>query len=518
LGFCADDYNTCIDQEKKYGNNSCGSSENPSVRCLDNSCRKDINNCPTEIICPVEKPVKCWDSSCKENILQCPKYQNCPQGYFDCSNGTCSKDLNCGTLITCSWEAPFKCMDNTCKRNPKDCLSNIDCPLEKSILCWDGSCVKNRNECIKPSTCDTTTPVKCPDNSCRKNVEECREILGCPIGFVKCPNLTCKRKSADCEEIKCPTNFPHLCPNGICVKNSENCEQKNSCPFYAPVRCGNTAICIPKENSEEKCKEILEKNDKNKIPKNKQKCPDGSLIDFGLSCPLENGCPRNKPNFCGNNICKKNNCGISTCPIEAPIKCLSGICTNTISNCPSNYDFNRYKKCSDLHLISCHNGQCAKYQEECKPTFPCPKDMNLCNDGSCRYDKSECPLESTCPTGFEFRCPNGTCEKSEEDCLNISGCPNNRSIKCVTNGYCVSSTQECKAYDKKFALGNGCDSFRPYKCQSGKCAFDKNSCQEELCQPGEFYCTNSGKCESKKRDCKRSKCDKISCPGKKSKI
>jgi hypothetical protein len=512
LGICADNFSACKNIEKLYGYNSCSSSEDQKVRCLDNTCQKDINNCPTEVICPVEKPVRCWDNSCNENILLCPNYQNCPMGFYDCPNGTCSKDLNCGTLITCSYEAPFKCMDNTCKKNPNDCLWNSDCPLEKPILCWDGTCVINRSECVKPSTCDVSTPVKCPDNSCRKSVEECREILGCPIGFVKCPDLSCKRKSADCEESKCPTNFPYLCQNGICVKNINKCELKNSCPVYSPVKCPDSPICVESKDSEKKCNEISEKN-KNKIPKNKQKCPDGSLIDFGLSCPLENGCPKNQPNLCGNNKCK-NSCKISKCPIEAPIKCLSGICTNTISNCPSNYDFNRYKKCKDLGLISCHNGQCAEYQEECKPTFSCSKEMFLCKDGSCRYDLSECPSENTCPPDFEFRCPNGTCEKSEDDCLNISGCPNNRSIKCITNGFCVSNTQECNNYDKKFPNANGCDSFRPYKCQSGKCAFDKNNCIDEICAPGEFYCTNSGKCEKTKSSCKSSKCDKITCPGK----
>jgi len=164
-------------------------------------------------------------------------------------------------------------------------------------------------------------------------------------------------------------------------------------------------------------------------------------------------------------------------------------------------------------MISCHNGQCARYQEECKPTSACPEDMYLCKNGSCKYDKEECPIETTCPENFSFRCSNGTCEKSENDCLNISGCPKNKSIKCTTNGYCVSDQQECKAYDKKFPLGNGCDNFRPYKCLSGKCALDKNDCKEEFCEPQKFFCSNSGVCENSKNDCRRSKCKNITCPG-----
>lgn len=502
FGICADSYLDCEKLEDKYGS-TCDNSESKKVRCQDGSCREDMNNCPTDIICPVEKPVRCWDNSCKENILQCPSYQNCPKGFFDCPNGTCSLDLRCGTLFSCSWEAPFKCADNTCKRNPKDCVNSENCPLDVPVSCWDGTCVKNRNECIKPSNCDSATPVKCPDNSCRKNVEECREIIGCPIGFVICPDKSCKRKSDDCNVVKCPPNFPNLCKNGICVKEEKDCELENSCPSYSPFKCKKSSKCVSD----------LKECEEQKPPKNgKKTCPDGSIIAEGLICPLENSCTIKNPILCADNKCRTN-CGISKCPKETPIKCLSGLCTNTISNCPSNYDFKRYENCSKLNMISCHNGQCAKYQEECKPTSACPLHMFLCENGKCVFDKDECPLETTCPKNFSFRCSNGTCEKSLDDCLNISGCPNSRSIKCSTNGYCVRDQQECKNYDKKFPMGNGCDNFKPYKCLSGECAFDRNDCKEEFCDPGKFYCSNSGVCENSKKDCKNSTCKNITCPG-----
>jgi hypothetical protein len=501
FGICANSFSQCEELEEKYNFSSSNGSID-KVRCQDGSYQDDINNCPSEIICPVEKPVRCWDNSCKENINQCPPYQNCPENSYDCSNGTCSIDANCGTLITCSWEASFKCNDNTCRRNPKDCINNFNCPLELPILCWDGSCVKNRYDCFKPSNCESSTSVKCPDNSCRRNVEECREIEGCPLGFIRCPDSSCKRKSTDCGEIKCPNNFPNLCKNGICVKNKKECELENSCPAYSPIKCKKSSKCV---SDNEKCE------DQKQIQKGKQICPDGSILDEGLNCPFENGCFLKDQTLCANNICEKN-CDISTCPKETPIKCLSGLCTNTLSNCPSNYDFNRYEHCKELNMISCHNGQCAKYQEECKPTSSCSQDKFLCKNGTCKNNINECPIETTCPKNFSFRCPNGTCEKSEDECLNISGCPRNKPVKCFTNGYCVSNQQECKAYDKKFPMGNGCDNYRPYKCLSGKCAYDKNDCKEEFCEPHKFFCPNSGVCESSKDNCKDSKCNKITCP------
>lgn len=251
-GICADYYQDCLSKSTIDRSTTCSSIG--KLRCeLDGSCRNDINDCPTSVICPVERPVKCWDNSCKENIHKCPPYQTCPINFLECPNGTCiySKDGkggSCGTMITCSLDAPFKCKDNTCKRTPNDCESNDDCPTEKPVLCWDGSCVSNRIDCIKLSDCDISKPVRCPDFQCRSSVEECKEISGCPLGFVRCDDKTCKRKSSDCNVAKCPINFPFMCKLGNCVKNIEECDvEETACPFYAPIKCENSSKCVDKQ-------------------------------------------------------------------------------------------------------------------------------------------------------------------------------------------------------------------------------------------------------------------------------
>lgn len=501
-GICAESHAQC---EKAYlpdRSNTCGSKG--IVRCdADGSCRNDINDCPTAVICPVEKPVKCWDNSCKENIYNCPDHQACPKNRMECANGACKIALkSCGALITCSWDAPFKCKDNTCKRNPNDCSNSDECPAKKPILCWDGSCVANRIDCIVPEDCPISMSVRCPDNQCRKSVEECKEITGCPVGFIRCADLTCKRKSSDCKEATCPLNFANLCSNGVCVKDVNDCENGlNGCPFYAKEKC-KSGKCVSDKSL---CEDIkVESADL-------QLCADGSQILKGLSCPLPNGCPSNKPLLCGNGECRAS-CKIATCPKETPVKCLNGLCVISESNCPSNYNFNSVKECAENNLITCANGRCARFPEECKPTSACPKDMIKCGDGTCRFNAAECPKHASCPEA-KFRCLNGACENSENDCLNISGCPKNRKIKCVSNGLCVETQEDCATYDKKFALANGCDIDKPFKClNSGKCAVDKDSCEESLCEGKKIFCPNSGVCKDSMQECKKSTCDGVTCP------
>jgi len=510
-GICASNNEDC----SKIEANKANTCSNGKIRCdYDGTCRDDINDCPTGVICPVEKPVRCWDNSCKENVFKCSVFKKCPKNSIECPNGTClikvnTKDNNinsstCGTLITCSFEAPFKCRDNTCKRNPNDCDNLEECPFDKPILCWDGSCVASRIECIGDESCSPNTPVKCPDNQCRKKVEECKEIQGCPIGFIRCSNGKCKRKSSDCIETTCPVNFPNLCFNGICVKNKNDCERENGCPFYFPNKCPN-GRCVKEEKD---CiNEDIQSNDN----KNSILCKDGSFAEDISLCPLANGCDKNRPILCGNGECRTS-CKIPVCPKETPIKCLNGLCVLSGSNCPSSYNFSSISLCESLKLISCANGLCAKYPEECKPASQCPKGYAMCNDGSCRLTKEQCPVATGCPEG-KYRCPNGACENEKKNCLGFNGCPEDNKIKCSNNGLCVKSQEDCAKYDKLFPLGNGCDQNVPFKCPiTGKCAMDKDSCEESLCVNNKFYCPNSGECVDFKNDCKISKCKFFTCP------
>lgn len=247
------------------------------------------------------------------------------------------------------------------------------------------------------------------------------------------------------------------------------------------------------------------------IPNDSKICPDGSIILKELECPLANGCPAKKPLLCANNECRIS-CKIATCPKETPIKCLNGECVLSETNCPSSYDFHTSKECEGRNLITCANGQCARYAEECKPISVCPKDMKMCPNGTCRNLELNCPDENTCPIGLPYRCPNGKCVASNDSCLNMSGCPLGKNYKCITNGLCVSNQSDCSNYDKKFPLANGCDNDKPFKCSNGKCAADKDSCEEKLCDGDKVFCPNSGLCMSSLNECKKSKCTQIICP------
>ena len=508
-GNCSNNFKEC---KKPVGSqiNSCADVN--KIKCeYDSSCRNIIYDCPTAMICPVEKPVKCWDNSCKENIFNCPQFEKCPDKFIECPNGSCkfksngNQDAQCGTLITCSWDAPFKCNDNTCRRNPKDCIKQENCSSLKPILCWDGTCVANRLECLSPGECPSNTSVRCPDNQCRKSVEECREITGCPVGYIRCEDRTCKRKSSDCKDIECPINFNKRCFNGVCVSELENCDNNNGCPFYSQIKCKNGKCSESIEDCEEQ--EIIFDKDLNQL------CLDGSIIPKGLSCPLDNGCPASKPILCGNNECR-NSCKIATCPKETPIKCMNGLCVMSKSDCPSYFDFKTDSKCNEKNMILCANGLCAKFPEECKPTAKCPNNMFICKDGTCRSSLDFCPGVDTCPK-MHIRCPNGACAEKIQNCLNLSGCPMKRPLKCINNGLCVINQDECTVYDKKFPMANGCELEKPFKCSNGKCVIDKENCDEKYCPTNEILCPNSGICVKKMNYCKNSenkKCGKFSCP------
>jgi len=490
-GSCAESHMNC---DKPFLSQSNYCSDPLLVRCeIDGSCKKNINQCATAIICPVEYPVRCWDSSCKEKVSNCPEYQECPEGTIKCNDGSCTTST-CGTHITCSMDAPFKCFDNTCKKNPLDCPKAPDCPSKYPILCWDGSCVANRADCLPPESCPVTEPVKCPDNMCRKSVEECKVIDDCPIGFSRCTDGTCRKKLSDCPSLECPSNMPKKCANGLCVKNSNTCDFINGCPFLKPNRCSDGS-CVIKESD---CPAPPKCNGSTL-----RLCPDGSCLPKSQSCPLENGCPTYTPLRCADGSCvdpSKSNCPVAICPLETPYKCKDGLCASSLSSCQSTINY-AFTEC-EYTYYPCADGTCANSPEECRPIFNCPPGTERCNDGSCRVSLELCPIINTCPKTRTYRCQDGSCAFSKDYCLNISGCPLSTPFKCSNSGLCVKFLSECQNYEESFPSGNGCDVKTPIKCMNGKCVSDALNCKDtNECPPGKVYCQNSGTCANRLRDC-----------------
>ena len=480
---------TCLKKEKTDDESITPKCNNNEIMCqFDFSCASEINDCPTGIICPVDKPVKCWDNSCRDSVENCPAFQNCPSGLKECPDGSCGLG-SCGTHITCSLDAPYRCFDNTCKRNPEDCPPQPSCPSETPILCWDGRCLAERGECLAPSHCDNVYRVKCPNGLCSKSSSNCKEENDCPSEFIRCKDGTCRKKLAYCPNESCPVNLPYKCKNGLCVSSLEYCDTDKGCPFYKPQKCPDGS-CL---RADETCN-TTKCNDTQHL------CPDGSCLPLNSVCPSANGCPNDTPFRCANGECineKKSSCSIPLCDKTIPIKCFDGTCVLTSSYCPVERKSN-----PETGRVICADGTEAHSYDECKPLVLCSENEVRCDDGSCRSSKEDCPKVGSCPNN-QKRCPNGSCAKDEDSCPTDNGCPNAKRFRCPKSGFCVSNLDECDNKEDDVGQSNGCPKERPIKCTKyNSCVSNKDECNnlDTICPPGQIMC-NNGKCVTNMREC-----------------
>ena len=484
---------TCLNKE---GTKFCD--HNSEVLCqFDFSCAKEMDSCPTGIICPVEKPVKCWDNSCRDSIENCPAYQGCPSGLKECPDGSCAIGSKCGTHIKCSDDAPYRCFDNTCRRNPDDCPTQPSCPEETPILCWDGRCIAERGECLSPSRCDDpNNPVKCPNGLCAKSASSCKEEMDCPSEFTRCKDGSCRKKLADCPNEECPVNLPFKCNNGLCMSDEKFCDKDNGCPFNLPIKCSDGSCA----ESEAKCPE------KPTCEEGKKLCPDGSCLPQNVVCPSLTGCPTDTPFRCANGECiniRKSSCSIPTCDFSIPIKCFDGTCALTVNYCPIE------RKVSESGNVICADGREAPSYDECKPLVSCGEGEIRCNDGSCRQSKDECPKANTCPKG-QVRCENGSCAESRNKCPAANGCPLIMPYKCPSSGLCVTDLDNCESEGEGEGEGNksnGCPIERPVRCiKYNKCVANKEDCDENEsnCPSGTEMCSD-GECLEDFTECSEDK-------------
>ena len=476
---------TCSNNDEEV--NSLCDEDNEILCQFDFSCAKEIDNCPTGIICPLDKPVKCWDNSCRDSVENCPEFQKCPLGLKECPDGSCGLG-SCGTHITCSVDAPFRCFDNTCRKNPEDCPAQPSCPSETPILCWDGRCLAERGECLSPSSCDRVSPVKCPNGFCTKSAANCKEKKDCPTEFVRCKDGTCRKKLAYCPSESCPVNLPYKCKNGLCVSNEKYCDKDNGCPFYLPIKCSDGSCA----KEEKECPLSPNCDSESRL------CPDGSCLNKNISCPSINGCPINTPFRCANGECinlKKTSCSIPICDSSVPVKCFDGTCVSTVNYCPIE------RKTAESGNVICADGTEAHSYDECKPLVKCNEGVR-CNDGSCRSSVEYCPKGNTCPNE-EIRCDNGACAKNRNLCPKEDGCTFEKPYKCPGNGLCVQNYTKCEEYEKESDESNGCPRERPYKCAKfKKCVSNEEECLERdsVCSSNEYMCPD-GFCTSHYDEC-----------------
>ena len=504
LGQC--DYLSATDE-------TCPS--NSPIHCNDGSCAANILNCPTQTICPKDLPIKCDDGNCRGSLGDCSFNSGCEPGYNRCPDGSCSSEA-CGISVTCSSQSPYKCFDGTCRDHPESCPPMPICAMDK-VLCFDGSCQSSRNLCKPNPICSTSTPVLCPDLGCRFNVSECKEIKTCPVGKVSCFDGSCVDSLLFCSKESCPADLPNKCNDGFCVSDDLRCDLENGCPFNLPFKCGN-GLCVTEK------KLCPNNNIFYCSSKEDTLCPDGSCVQSAKNCPLANGCPVNYPLKCSDGKCvnpNKTSCALSKCPKEFPFKCYNGICLKTAKECSSLYVPEEDSHClsnNDGNTIYCADGRCVSSLSECRPVFRCPPGRSRCGDGSCRFDKNQCPLvEEVCPAPNNKRCSNGACVSSLDDCIIENGCPSNLPQRCDNSSICAGSESGCLQVEANVILANGCPFNKRYNC-NGTCSFEDCpmlKVQSEDCQKRNDSLTTKcpdGSCNFNISMCLSCPVGKVKCP------
>jgi len=477
-----------------------------SVMCYDGSCRSRYEDCPTETVCPIEKPVKCYDGSCATSIINCPPLTECSSFAKRCPNGQCVVNTaSCGTGITCRETSPIKCYDNTCRRDSSECPVVPSCPSNRTYLCSDGSCQRSPEQCYPETQCNGYQ-IKCPDFSCVNSITECRELRGCPPGMYPCPDKSCRPSFQLCPPDTCPKAMPHKCLDGMCVQDEKECNSPSTaCPRNSPLKCSDGS-CVARISD---CTKGLILN----IADDMFLCPDGSLSDNIDTCYSVYGCPNDFPFMCYDGTCidlNRQSCSVATCPITSPYRCTDGQCVESKSMCRS---FIGQNECA-AGMVACADGRCMTKAEFCRPLMPCGYGFVRCADGSCRRDLSMCPisLKMKCPANRPYRCSNGACVPTAITCMTTSvmtGCPLKKCTEISDDkaqffGRCVASQSECPISDGNIVVYTGCIKSKPYRCPDGSCVVDSKLCEtviSTVCESTKFKCDDKKTCVTKNTEC-----------------
>lgn len=464
---------------------SCGINQDFAVpskckldyECFNGECVPDDKNkaeyCPTSFSCPLtEFSIRCPDNSCVKDVEECPNYEECPSF------------------------SPIRCSTGDCRKTLEDCPSSIHCPTHYPYLCNDGSCKMLKDNC-KTSTNATKCfepKTRCPDGTCADSKFLCSTIMTCPPGYEKCWNGNCV-EHGNCKDVGqgestiCSANGNLLCQFDFsCVEDIDSCPTGILCPINKPVRCWDNSC----RDSIENCPAFQ------KCPSGLTECPDGSC-GLGGTCGTHITCSDDAPFRCFDNTCRRNpeDCPEQpSCSSETPILCWDGRCLAERGEClaPSKCDI------AD-HPVKCPNGLCAKNRNECKEEIDCPSEFVRCSDGTCRKKLAYCP-EEQCPVNLPIKCKNGLCVSDEKYCDKDNGCPFNLPFKCSNDGACVKNEKDCnkeikcetpkKSCPDGSCLAknvvcpsvNGCPVDTPFRCADGSCVnLKKNSCPIPKCDP-----------------------------------
>ena len=520
-GLCVTTISSCPSEYKHDKNNP------KLVICADSTLAHFFDECKPVFDCLGTETFRCGDGSCRKDISFCPKvnstnYLNtCPDGAFRCNNGVCSNEKGKCLLSNGCYESSenqYKCISNgACVKDEDECeelsskfnLAN-GCPNEYPVRCLETKkCVTTELDCKKLDDGCDQDKMMCSDGSCR-TFQECLYVVpGCNYEN-EGRNFTCQEDTAaDCaDEFKhcfnkenCQIDSPFRCLSGNCKKYpfsllaTENeskdinqyCEIGIKCPEYKPYLCLDGS-CVEKTSF---CKSL-------------ESCPDDKLYRcFDRTCSnsqrlcetQHNKCPGLNPILCPNGNCVSNiaDCLDTSCPSWIPYKCITGICQSIPGECL--YQEIRYEDETD------------PYDEGTKIYGSiCGDNEFLCNDGSCRINKEDCPLYQGCTSlSRPYKCLDGSCVKSKDKCnLNLTyikcedgtslcedglcrkecpefnGCPNDKPLMC-SNGHCVATLSQCAGFSACISSKN------PFRCADGSCAAKLSDCKTIL---REFGSTN----------------------------
>jgi len=515
------------------------------VRCADGTCQASPILCPSVSTCTNSSSVKCSNNECRETLAECPLPVSCPTGYKSCFDSSCVLlSAECPSATTCGSANPVLCQDGSCALSASDCPVVSLCPRELPVKCPSGACRGSLFDCPQLPTCPPSLSVRCPDGRCVVAADQCidQKELACPAGTSRCPGGFCAAALSLCPSLmtcpygymrcvdgtcrdKCPADLAYFtcppeqvtCPQAgmgtSCAKSLKECPQAVICPIDKPVRCSDTSCVASISN----CPPVPSYNTTTKAP-----CPDGSWADNPASCPTSVTCPDAYPYKCWDETCRQvaQDCpNQPICGPSSPYLCPTGLCVTSGISCTSGGI-----QCPDQPNngnIRCPTGECKHELRECPVLYSdttteqdlsgastCNPGYVRCRDGSCKPQSAQC-ADLACPPHLAFRCSDGLCVRNSSLCNLPNGCPYYAPVRCLFDGSCRASRDECptsspniEPYASCLAHGltlcadgscntqstcnlqNGCPRNRPFRCNDLSCVAAPISDNNNLCVVG----------------------------------
>lgn len=304
-----------IDQESRYGGESCDKSSKPQCQPNEGECREDVEMCegywePCSEDCETTRrwvtslyekekgkecpnkfiePEKCTDGvdKCVFDDSYCKNPSNTSECIFYEESGTCSRNWINSNSEECS---NLNCEISECDISEDYCLENSKCvynqELKKCERVWIGEGIKCNLEDFECDSCEYE-PIDCEVewSDCNKDCERTRKIIQEPLnGGQECETIV-----PDCEagEGSCPQNLD--CKGQwICDSNCESIWKT----IQEPSGNGRSCDEIKKERKvclfgEDQCKQTVDYcNNHSKCDNNCNRTWDNT----GLECDTYSNC------------------------------------------------------------------------------------------------------------------------------------------------------------------------------------------------------------------------------------